>query len=71
MDVGMWRGDGVQRFVGKGKMLVWILDAAKHLIRKLIDMTKVQSETSAAPSLPVRIPQTLPVPLMMTDLESP
>jgi len=36
-----------------------------------MDVTKVQSETSLAPSPPVRIPQTLPVPSVTADPESP
>lgn len=38
---------------------------------KLMEVAKVQSEDSVLPSPPVMIPQTLPLPSMTTEPESP
>ena len=41
MDLEFGRGDGIQRLVDKGKILALISNAAKYLIRKLMEMTKI------------------------------
>jgi len=52
-------------------MLGSIPNDFKRLSRKLMEVTKVQSLTSVAPSPPGIIPQTLPVPSMTAEPESP
>ena len=55
----------------RGKILASIPNDFKRLSKKLIEVTNVQSLSSVAPSLPVVIPQTLPMPSITAEPESP
>ena len=50
-----------QRSAVSGKILASIPNESKRLSKKLIEVTNVQSLSSAAPSPPVVIPQILPM----------
>jgi len=60
-----------QRSVASGKILVSIPNDFKRLNKKLIEVTNVQSLTSVALFPSVIIAQTLPIPSMTAEPESP
>ncbi|KIK02679.1 hypothetical protein K443DRAFT_512067 [Laccaria amethystina LaAM-08-1] len=51
-----------QTSAASGNILASTPNDFKHLSKKLIEITNVQSLTSVAPSPPVIIPETLPMP---------
>ena len=60
-----------QRSAVSGKILASIPNEFRCLSKKLIEVTNVQSLSSAAPSPPVVIPQSLPMLSITAEPESP
>ena len=60
-----------QRSAASKKTLASIPNNFKCLSKKLIEVTNVQSLSSVAPSPPVIMLQTLPMPSMTSEPESP